>query len=181
MDIKELLGEKYTEGMTPEEMIAAMAEVEAPKPEESHDMRQLKESLRKATAEAAENKRKLRSMMSDEEQRKQAAEDAQRDLEERYAALLKESTVSKSTSRLLEIGMEAPLAAELSEAMYGMSDPDALFAGLKKYAAGLEKSLRAQILKDTPAPEVGDEKAIAAAQDRAETNRMRAWAGLPPI
>ena len=58
-NIQKLLGDKYKEGMTAEEQLAALEEVSLPK-DNSDELLRLKNANDKLASEAAENKRKLK-------------------------------------------------------------------------------------------------------------------------
>lgn len=70
MDLKALLGDAYKEGMTFEEIEAALKEVQPPEdPAGAAEISRLKTALSKANGEAAEYKKQLRGKQSEAEQR----------------------------------------------------------------------------------------------------------------
>ena len=86
------------------------------------------------------------------EEKKKAKEAEERQaLEEKYNALLRENAVSKNKTKLLGLGYDEKLADETAEAMAD-GDLDKVFKNQKKFLEGFEKSIRAEVLKDTPEP-----------------------------
>ena len=93
MNIKELLGDKYKEGMTLEEVDVALADVNMPV-DNSAEVERLKTALSKSNSEAAESKRQLREKLSaDELKAKEDAEEMER-LRAENATLIREKTIS---------------------------------------------------------------------------------------
>ena len=66
MNIKDLLGNKYKEGMTLEEIETALADVEMPT-DSSAEVERLKTALSKSNSEAADYKKQLREKLSADE------------------------------------------------------------------------------------------------------------------
>lgn len=154
MEIKKLLGDAYKEDMTAEELISALKDIEMPV-DNSAEIERLERALSKSNSEAADYKKQLRERMSAEEAK--AKEEAERvsDLQSKYDALLKESTVSKNKARLLALGYEDALATEVAEAMMN-GDTDKVFTCHKKHLDSVEKKIREDVLKNTPRPTGGN-------------------------
>lgn len=147
MDIKTLLGDKYKDGMTVEELLSAEITV----PDSADEIARLKRALDKSNSEAAETKRKLREKMSAEEAKAQAdAEELEKILNENKA-LKRERDVSKHNARFVAMGYDAALAAETAEAIVD-GDTDKVLANQQKHLETFEKRIRAEALKDTPRP-----------------------------
>lgn len=111
-----------------------------------------KSVLDKKASEAAELSRQLKARMTEEEVAKAQATAAQKELEEKYAALLKESTVNKYKAKYISLGYDEALAEETAKAMVD-GDAEKVFANGEKFKAALEKSIKADILKGTPRPD----------------------------
>lgn len=158
MDLKELLGDAYKEGMTAEEIATALAAVDFPKPDpvpaDNADIERMKAAVSKANSEAADYKKQLKARMTEDEQKEaeRAAKEAERDA--LLESLQKDKTVSETTAQLLGLGYEAGLANETAKAM-AEGDTTKVFANQKKHLEAVEKKLRSDILKDTPKPETG--------------------------
>lgn len=153
MTIKDLLKDAYKEGMSVEDIEAALESVEMPT-NNSAEIERLRNALSKSNSEAAEYKKQLREKKSAEEQK--AEDDAEKwnELQSKYDALLKESEISKNKARLLSLGYEDALATEVAEAMVE-GDTDKVFAAQKKHLDSVGKKIREEVLKDTPKPTGG--------------------------
>ena len=150
MNIKDLLKDAYKEGMTIEEINAALAEVELPV-DQSAEVERLKNALTKSNSENAEWKKKHREALSEEEKKAQETADLIKQLQEQNASLLRESSVSKHKAKFLGMGYEEALAADAAVAMAD-GDMDKLFSYQQKHQEALEKKIRADALKGTPKP-----------------------------
>lgn len=153
MNIKELLGDKYKEGMTLEEVDAALADVNMPV-DNSAEVERLKTALSKSNSEAAESKRQLREKLSaDELKAKEDAEEMER-LRAENANLIREKTISTYKASYLSIGYDDKLADETAKAIVD-GKFDKVLENQKKHIDSVEKRIRADVLKDTPKPEGG--------------------------
>ncbi len=150
MKIQDLLKDAYKEGMTIEEINAALASVEIPA-DQSAEIERLKAALSKSNSENAEWKKKHREALSEEERKAQEMADRMKQLEEQNAALLRESSVSKHKARVLGMGYEEALANEAAVAMAD-GDMEKLFTCQQRHQEALEKKIRAEALKSTPKP-----------------------------
>lgn len=153
MNIKDLIGDAYKEGMTIEEIESALEGIEMPT-DNSAEIDRLKTALSKSNSEAAEMKKQLREKMSAEEVK--AKEDAEKweALIKERDALLREKTVASYKASYLSLGYEEKLAIDTAEAMAN-GELDKVFANQKKHNEAVEKKIRADVLKETPKPEGG--------------------------
>lgn len=154
MNIKDLLKDAYKEGMTVEDIEKALAGIELPN-DGTAEIERLKTALSKSNSEAADYKKQLREKMTAEEAKAKEDADKMADLQTKYDALLKESTISKHKARFLSLGYDDTLASETAEAMAN-GDLEKVFANQKKHLDGVEKKIRSDILKDTPKPDGGN-------------------------
>ena len=154
MNMKDLLGDAYKEGMTLDEVNAALEGIELPA-DNSAEVERLKTALTKSNSEAADFKKQLREKMSAEEIK--AKEDAEKwdALIKERDALLREKTIAGHKANYLALGYEEKLAAETAEAMAN-GELDKVFANQKKHIEAVEKKIRADVLKATPTPEGGN-------------------------
>jgi hypothetical protein len=154
MNIKDLLKDAYTEGMSVEDIEKALESVEMPT-DNSAEIDRLKAALSKSNSEAAEFKKQLREKMSAEELK--AKEDAEKieELTKERDALLREKTISSHKAKYLSLGYDESLANETAEALAN-GDLDKVFANQKKHNESVEKKIRADVLKETPLPEGGN-------------------------
>ena len=153
MNIKDLLGDAYKEGMTVDEITTALEGIEMPT-DNSAEIDRLKAALSKSNSEAADYKKQLREKMSAEELKaKEDAEKMEALIKERDS-LLREKTIAGHKANYLALGYEEKLAQETAEAMAN-GELDKVFANQKKHNEALEKKIRADVLKGTPKPEGG--------------------------
>ena len=135
--------------MTPEEKLKALEGYDVPDPDYSGYVK--KDVFDKTASELAAKKKELTEKMSEDEQKKAKEAEERQALEEKYNALLRENAVSKNKTKLLGLGYDEKLADETAEAMAD-GDLDKVFKNQKKFLEGFEKSIRAEVPKDTPEP-----------------------------
>lgn len=148
MDLKELLGDSFKEGMSIEEINAALAEKKLVDPSTLPESVS-KELYNKASTEAANLRKQLKEKMTADE----TAAAAQKEIQEQLANLQKENNVFKFKEQFLSGGYDAKTAAELADAM-ASGDMTKFTAAHAKFAEEQKKQLQAQIkadlLKETP-------------------------------
>lgn len=154
MNLKDLLGDAYKDGMTIEEIEAALEDITPPS-NDSSEIERLKAALSKSNSEAAGYKKQLREKMTEDEQKAQKEAEERAELEEKYDKLLHKTEVSENKARLLALGYDEKLANETAEAMVN-GDLEKVFSNQLKHQQNLEKKIRADVLKDTPPPVGGD-------------------------
>ena len=155
-DLKSLLGDKYKEGMTIEELMAL--ELEAPKADTSaYD--NLKKRLDEVASEAANYKKQLRANMSEAE--KKAIEDAERyaALEEEAKQLREEKATAAYAKSLVAMGYDEKSADEVAIALYN-GDAEAVIKAQAKFVDAQKKAVLAETVKETPVPPIGNEGAV---------------------
>ena len=160
MNIKDLLGDAYKEGMTVEEIDTALKGIELPT-DNSAEVERLKNALSKSNSEAADYRKQLREKMSADELKAKEDSDKFEELQSKYDALLKESEITKNKARLLALGYEDKLASETAEAIVN-GEIDKVFANQKKHLDTVEKKIREEVLTSTPRPTGGNGKAKSA-------------------
>lgn len=110
----------------------------------------------KLASEHAALKKQHRASMSEEDQREADRQAAQEEMQRELEDLRREKKLTGYKAAYLSMGYDEELASETAEAMVE-GDTDTMFANLKKHSAALEKSLRAQILKETPRTPAGED------------------------
>ena len=153
MTLKDLLGTAYKDGMTVEEIDAALASVDQNK-NDGGEVERLRAALTKANSEAADYKKQLRTKQTEDEAKAaQEAEDRKK-LQESYDALLKESNTAKHKASFLALGYEDAAAQEAAEAMVN-GDTTKLFALQKSHQEGIETRIKSDKLHDMGEPASG--------------------------
>lgn len=135
--------------MTPEEKLAAL---EAYDPEKDGFVS--KATFDKASSEAASYKKQLREKQSDEEAKAAKEAEEKASLIARLEELEHEKKVSGYVTAYLGMGYDEKTAKSSAEAL-AKGDMDAVFANQKLYNENREKTLRAELLKETPPPAGG--------------------------
>lgn len=150
MDLKALLGEAYKEGMTFEEIEAALKEVQPPEdPAGAAEISRLKTALSKANGEAAEYKKQLRGKQSEAEQEAAARQEALTKLEAENAELKRASAISAHKAKLLALGYDEKLAESTAEALAD-GKVDAILDAQKTLLEAQKKAVLAEKLRQTP-------------------------------
>lgn len=150
MEIKDLLGESYKDGMTMDELTEALKGVSLPK-DQSAEIERLKGVISNANSEAKDWKDKYRSTLDEATRKAQEAEEESRQMQERLAALEKEKTVSGYKASYLSMGYDEALAEETAKAV-AEGDMAKVFANQKKHQEAVEKKAREDALKGSPRP-----------------------------
>lgn len=114
-NIQNLLGDKYREGMTNDEIVEALADVELPQ-DRSDELDRLKKANDKLASEAAENKRQLRARQTEEEKRIADETERYQKMEAENASLKKQIALSNLTSKFISSGLDADTAVKSAEA-----------------------------------------------------------------
>ena len=151
--LSDLLGSAYKEGMTEEELSAALESIGQGNDAE---LTKLKAALSKANSEAADYKKQLRGKQSEDE----AAIAAQK---EEFDKLIKDNedlkrsmALSERKANLLGMGYDEALATETATAMVD-GDMDKVLANQSKYLEVQKKAILADHMKKTPRPAAGEE------------------------
>lgn len=153
MELKDLLKDAYKEGMTLEDVVEALKDVELPV-DNSEEIQKLKASLNNASSEAAKYKKELKNRMTDQELKDQDAANKLEELQEKYDALFKETQLAKNKAEFIALGYDEKLAEDSAKAMLE-GDNARLFANQKKFNSEVEKRVKADLIQQTPPPTVG--------------------------
>lgn len=114
-----------------------------------------KDLLDKAASEAAAYKKQLREKLSADEQAEAERQEALKSMQAELETLRAEKAVEAATKKWMGLGYSEQLATETAKAMVS-GDTEKVFANHARFIAEKEKSLRAQLLKDTPTPPSGE-------------------------
>ena len=140
--------EGYAE-MSAEDKLKALENFNLPDPDYSGFIS--KEQFDKLASELAAKKKELNDKLSEDEKKKAQEEEERKSLEDKYNKLLRESAVAKNKAKLVGLGYDEKLADETAEAMAD-GKLDKVFENQKKFLEGFEKSIKAEVLKNTPDP-----------------------------
>ena len=156
MDLKELLGESYRDGMTLDDVTNALKDVQMPA-DQSAEIERLKNSLSNSNSEAADWKRKFRE--TQDEATRKADEDAEKtkSLMERLEVLEREKAIAGYKASYLGLGYDAKDAQTIAEAIAEGKFEKVLDVQKRHQEALVEKTKR-EILKNTHRPGGGDQE-----------------------
>lgn len=165
-DLQTLLGDAYKEGMTLDEINAALSDRELVDKSEM-DGYVPKSLLDKANTEAADYKKKWRGALSEAEQKTQDEKDKQAAMENELNQLRKESKIAAYEKNYLGLGYDEKSAKEVAEAMFD-GDMDTVFMIQKKHQDEKERAIKADIMKNMPTPPSGNHATVDYSKQIAE-------------
>lgn len=176
--LQDLLGDAYKEGMTVEEIDAALSAAGVGKIDTDLQGKYnaLKSSFDKTASEAADYKKKYREKLSDDEKKKAEQEEALRTLREENDTLKKAQTVAEYTAHFIGLGFSQEKAAETAKAM-AEGDMDAVFRNTAEVNTAREKAIRAEAMKQTPVPPAGDGNEVMTKEkfDKLDWSKQMDW------
>lgn len=151
--LSDLLGKAYKEGMTEDEISAALETVGQGNEAE---VNRLKTALSKANSEAADYKKQLRGKQSEDEANAAAQKEEHDRLAQENADLKRSIALSERKAKLLAMGYDESLATETATAMVD-GDMDKVMANQSKYLEVQKKDIQADHMRKTPRPAAGSE------------------------
>ena len=145
------------------EAILGMEFAEAP------DMSQFvsKTAFDKKASEAADLSKKLKAKMTEDELAKVQADEQMAAIMTELNQLRAEKVIGENATKFLELGYDSKLAQATAVAMAN-GEMDTVFKNHAKFLADREKALRAEILKNTPAPPAGEGTKTVTREDYAK-------------
>ena len=149
-DLKTLLGDKYQEDMTIEDLLAL--EVEEPKADTAA-YESLKKRFDEVASEAAGYKKQLRAHMTEVEQKAQADADEKAALVKELEELRAANKIAENAKGLVAIGYDEKLATEVATALYN-GDAETVIKAQAKFVDAQKKAVLADAVKETPVPPV---------------------------
>lgn len=150
---------------TPEAKEGKNTDIQTMMAEMMAENKRLKKSLDKAASEAAGYKKQFMETKTVQEQAAIEKAEAEAKMRDELSALRKESTVNKLAKNFMALGYAEELATKAAEAQYE-GDTDTLFEVQKKYRNELTNSVRAQMMKDMPAPSIGNDDSITVTKEQ---------------
>ena len=141
--------------MTAEEKLAALEAFET----DDSEVKKWKAQFDKASHEAAESKKQIKSLqdqinsrMSDDEKAKAEREQELADIIAERDSLKRESAVNKLVSRYIALGYSEELATSTAEAMLD-GDTDKVLSNQAEFNKSLEQTYKANSVKSNPTPD----------------------------
>lgn len=118
------------------------------------EIERLKKDRSKANSEAAEWKRKHNELLTEDEKKKQAEQEAIESMKAEIELLRKEKTVSEYNAELTGLGFDKELAEASAKALSD-SDTKTFFKNLGTFKTALEAKIKAELMDNTPKPNGG--------------------------
>ena len=161
-DLKTLLGDKYKDGMTIDELMAL--EVEEP---QQIDMSKFvsKELYDKAASDTANYKKQLKASMSEAEQKAMADAEERKAIQEELEKLRAEKTIAENSKGLIAPGYDDKTAKEVATAFMN-GDFSAVIAAQAKFLEVQKKEVLATAVKDTPTPPVDNGNSVVMTKEK---------------
>ena len=167
--------------MSAEEKLAALEayEFEAPKADESEEVKKLKTALSNANSQAADWKRQFREKQTEAERAEAERKEHEQAVEDELRTLRRDKTVSGYVAQYLALGYTQELALKAAEATAD-NDAATIMSCQQEYIAAKTKELEAAALNKQPTLTPGAPPTAKQAEEEA-TNKLRQHFGLPPI
>lgn len=156
MELKELLGESYKDGMTLDDVTEALKGITMPA-DQSAEIERLKNSLSNSNTEAADWKRKFRETQDEATRKAEEESEKTKSLMERIEALEKEKTITGYKASYLGLGYDAKDAQSIAEAL-AEGKTETVLEIQKKHQEALVEKTRREILKNTHRPGGGSDE-----------------------
>lgn len=137
--------------MSAEEKLAALEayEFEAPKADESEEVKKLKTALSNANSQAADWKRQFREKQTEAERAEAERKEHEQAVEDELRTLRRDKTVSGYVAQCLALGYDKNLALRAAEAMAD-NDAAAIMACQQDFLEAKQKELEAAALGKQP-------------------------------
>lgn len=155
MELKELLGDSYRDGMTLDEVTEALKGVNLP--DQSGEIEKLRNSLSKSNSEAKEWKDKFRQTQDEATRKADEAAESAKKLQEELAELRKERTIAGYKASYLGLGYGEKDADEIATALTD-GDMTKVLEIQKRHQDALVEKTRQDLLKNTPRPGGGKDE-----------------------
>lgn len=165
-DLQNLLGDAYKEGMTLDEINAALADRELIDKSEM-DGYVPKSLLDKANTEAADYKKKWRGALSEAEQKAQDEKEKQTAMENELNQLRRDSRIAAYEKNYLGLGYDEKSAKEIAEAMFD-GEMDTVFMLQKKFQENKERAIKADMMKNMSIAPSGNQATVDYSKQIAE-------------
>ena len=166
--------------MSPEDKLKALEDFEFEVPKDnSEEVAKLKNALSNANSQAAEFRRQLREKQTETERAEAERAEREKAVEEELRGLRRDKTVSSYVANCLALGYSKDLALKAAEAMAD-NDAAAIMDCQREFLEAKQKELEAAALNKQPTLTAGAPPTATDA-DKDEKNRLRRYAGLPPL
>ena len=126
-----------------------------------------KSTFDKKASEVAALSKQLKAKMTEDELAKAKADEDMATIMAELEQLRAEKAIGQHAAKFLELGYDSKLAQSTAKAMFD-GEFETVFKNHAKYLEEREKTLRAEILKETPTPPPGDPTKVITREDLAK-------------
>jgi len=139
--------------MTAEEKLAALEALDLPDPDYTGWVK--KDIADRYASEAAGYKKQLRERMSEDEAAKVKADEERAEILAELESLRADKAIGEYTTQFMSLGYDETLAKSTAAAIQ-KGDMTTMFKNHAKFVVDRDKAMKAELLKNTPAPPAGD-------------------------
>lgn len=164
MEIRDLLGESYRDGMSVEEIAEALKGVTLPT-DQTSEVERLRKALTAANSDAADWKKKYRETQDETSRTAAEKEEEHKQLLERVAALEAEKAVATYKATYVAMGYDDKLAESTAKAMQS-GDMAKVLENQRKFQEATEQRIRAELMRHSGRPG-GDDSGDSKQEDEA--------------
>lgn len=151
MQLSELLGSAYKDGMTLEDVTEALKDIEMPA-DQTAEIDRLRNSLTKSNADAADWKRKYRETQDEATRKSEEDAESVKAMQAELEKLRREQTVSGYKASYVSMGYSDEDARKIAEALTD-GKIDEVLAAQKKHQEVLTEQIKKDLLKKTLRPD----------------------------
>lgn len=144
--------EGYAE-MSAEDKLKALEGFDIPDPDYSNYVS--KDISDKYAKEAADFKKKYKDLLSDEQRKQQEQDEAFNDMKAELDVLRTEKKINEHITNLIKLGYDDDSAKKAAQATID-GDFATVYKLQSKFIADTKKNVQSELLKGTPAPNIGD-------------------------
>lgn len=164
MEIRDLLGDSYHDGMSVEEIAEALKGVTLPT-DQTTEVERLRKALTAANSDAADWKKKYRETQDETSRTAAEKEEEHKQLLERVAALEAEKAVATYKATYIAMGYDDKLAESTAKAMQS-GDMAKVLENQRKFQEATEQRIRAELMRHSGRPG-GDDSGDSKQEDEA--------------
>lgn len=106
----------------------------------------------KYASEAADWRHKYNGKLSEDEKKKEENEQSAKELQEKYDALLKKTTIAEYKAKYLGMGYDEKSAGEIAQALLD-GNTEKMFEVMANHQSGMKEKIKEDLLKSTPKPD----------------------------
>lgn len=151
--LKDVLGIEFSNELTEEELVNAIATLQKPSTDDSAEVKKLKEMISKRNSEVADYKKKYEARLSEEEKAEAERKERQMEIEKELNDLRRERDINSQKAEFVSMGFDSDSALANAEALVN-GDLATLNKNLKEHFQVVKQQAIANEIMNTPSPSV---------------------------